>query len=294
MRGFRQSLAIGAAAVLSAAVLPAVGEAKTINVHPQGPAVNVIQRAVNKARPGDRIRVHHGVYRGSIDVKKRVAIFGARGERRPTIDARCNRSIAIDVLAPGVSLRRLRVVGAADAFSVSFIDIKRGRVDDLRMDNTCGRALYGVNVYQQGAIKITNNNATGFLDAGYYVGSIGTTGKGVLLIRHNKASGNNRGAIVEDSFDTDVDIRVQDNDFHDNTIEGEGIPSGIFVHNSDHALIERNETNDNGVYGIHVDPTSDDNVLNGNDSAGNGTADYFDEGNGNCGSGNSFPILACG
>ena len=202
---------------------------------------------------------------------------------RPTIDARCNRSIVVDVLAPGVSLQGLKVVGSADAFSISFIDIKRGRVDDIRMDNTCGQALYGVNVYQQGAIKITNSNATGFLDAGFYVGSIGTTGKGALIIRNNEASGNNRGAIVEDSFDTDVDIRVQDNDFHDNTIEGEGIPSGIFVHNSDHTLIERNKTDDNGVYGIHVDPQSDDNVFNENESSGNGTADYFDEGTGNCG-----------
>ena len=138
--------------------------------------------------------------------------------------------------------------------AVSFVDIPRGVVDDVRLDNTCGQALYGVNVYQQGAIKIVNSNATGYLDAGYYVGSIGTTNGAALIIRNNEASGNNRGAIVEDSFDNDVDIRVQDNDFHDNTIDGEGIPSGIFVHNSDHTLIERNKTNDNGVYGIHVGP----------------------------------------
>ena len=238
--------------------------------------------------------MHHGTYRGSLRVTKKVSIFGAKNENRPKIDARCNSSVAVDVLAPGVSLTRLKVVGSADAFSVSFIGIRRGVVDDVRMDNTCGQALYGVNVYQQGAIRIVNSNATGFLDAGYYVGSIGTTNDGALIIRHNEASGNNRGAIVEDSFDPDVDIRVQDNDFHDNTIEGEGIPSGIFVHNSDHTLIEGNRTEDNGVYGIHVDPNSDDNVLNGNESTGNGTDNYFDEGTGNCGSGNSFPIMACG
>jgi parallel beta-helix repeat protein len=294
VRGLRQSLTVAVLVAAGSGLFVSAATAKTIDVHPQGPAVNVIQHAVNKANPGDRIRVHQGRYRGSLEINKKVSIFGAGGERRPTIDARCNRSITVDVLAPGVSLQGLKVVGSADAFSISFIDIKRGRVDDVRMDNTCGQALYGVNVYQQGAIKITNSNATGFLDAGYYVGSIGTTGKSALIIRNNEASGNNRGAIVEDSFDTDVDIRVQDNDFHDNTIEGEGIPSGIFVHNSDHTLIERNKTDDNGVYGIHVDPDSDDNILNENDSSGNGTADYFDEGTGNCGIGNSFPIVACG
>jgi len=290
----RQSLA-GAALIAAATtfLFAASAEARTIDVHPRGPAINVIQRAIHRASPGDRIRVHAGRYRGSLRVNKKLSIFGARNEARPTIDAHCDSSIALDVLASGVSLEGLRVIGSADAFSVSFIDIRKGSVDDVRMDNTCGQALYGVNVYQQGAIKITNSDATGFLDAGYYVGSIGTTGNGALIIRHNEASGNNRGAIVEDSFDTDVDIRVQENNFNNNTIEGEGIPSGIFVHNSDHALIERNQTDDNGVYGIHVDPQSDDNVLNENESSGNGTADYFDEGTGNCGTGNSFSIPTC-
>ena len=164
------------------------------------------------------------------------------------------------------------MVGSADAFSVSFVDVKRGSVDDLRLDNTCGQALYGVNVYGQGAIKITDSNATGFLDAGYYVGSIATTGGGALTIRHNEASGNNRGAIVEDSSGPEVDIRVQDNVFDDNTIEGEGIPSGIFVHNSDRIADRAQRDRRNGVYGIHVDADSDDNVLNDNESSGNGTA----------------------
>lgn len=293
MRKLSRGLATAVVAAVVVSIPVATAEAKTIDVRPQGPAVNVIQKAVNKARPGDRIRVHHGHYRGSITIDTKLAIFGAAGENRPTIDARCNESVVVDVGASGVSLKYLKVIGSADAFSVSFIDIAKGTVDDLRLDNTCGQALYGVNVYGQGAIKITNSNATGFLDAGYYVGSIGTTGNGALLIRRNEASGNNRGAIVEDSFDTDVDIRVQDNDFHDNTIEGEGIPSGIFVRNSDHTLIERNSTRNNGVYGIHVDSESDNNVFNDNDSTDNGTADYFDEGTGNCGADNSFSIPGC-
>jgi parallel beta-helix repeat protein len=283
-----------AALITAALAAPAAAEAKTIDVHPQGPATNPLQRAINRAHPGDRIRVHHGRYRQAIHVDKRLEIFAAKDERRPVIDARCYDSIVVDVEANGVSLDGLKIQGSADAFTVNFINIARGRVNDLKLVNTCGQALYGVNVYGEGAIRITNNDARGYLDAGYYVGSINTTGGGTLLIRDNKASGNIRGAIVEDSFDKDVDIRVLGNDFHDNTIEGEGIPSGIFVHNSDHTMIANNRTDDNGVYGIHVDPQSDDNVIDDNHASGNGTANYFDEGAGNCGAGNSFPIPPCG
>lgn len=289
----RRSALLSALTFALLAALPAASPAKTINVHPQGPASNPLQKAINRADPGDRIRVHHGRYRKAIEVDKRLEIFAARDERRPVIDARCYDSIVVDVQANGVSLDGLKIQGSADAFTVNFINISRGKVNDLKLVNTCGQALYGVNVYGEGAIRITNNDARGYRDAGYYVGSIATTGNGSLAIANNTASGNNRGAIVEDSFDTDVDIRVIGNDFHDNTIEGEGIPSGIFVHNSDHALFANNRTDDNGVYGIHVDPQSDDNVIDDNQASGNGTANYFDEGTGNCGAGNSFPIPPC-
>jgi nitrous oxidase accessory protein NosD len=289
----RQSLTAGLLVAATALLVAPVAMAKTIDVRPRGPAVNVIQKAVNKAHPGDRIRVHRGTYRGGVTIDKKLSIFGAPGERRPKLDARCRDSVVVDVGAAGVALSGLKVVGSADAFSVSFVGVRRGSVDDLRLDNTCGQALYGVNVYGRGAIRITDSNATGFLDAGYYVGSIATTGRGSLTIRRNRASGNNRGAIVEDSFGPDVDIRVQDNVFDDNTIEGEGIPSGIFVRNSTGSLIERNETRRNGVYGIHVDAASGHNVFNDNESSGNGTAPFFDEGSGNCGSGNSFPLPTC-
>jgi parallel beta-helix repeat protein len=275
---------------LALLLAPAAG-AKTIDVHPRGPASHPLQRAINRADAGDRIRVHHGRYRESIAVTKRLEIFAARDERRPVIDARCLDSVVIDVQANGVALDGLKAVGSADAFTVNFVNVGFGRVNDMRLVNTCGRALYGVNVYGKGAIRITNNSARGYRDAGYYVGSIGSTGKRTLLIRGNRASGNNRGVIVEDS--AGVDIRVIDNVLNRNTIGGEGIPSGIFVHNSDRMLFSGNRTNDNGVYGIHVDATSDDNVLRDNRSAGNRTANYFDAGTGTCGSGNSFPLPAC-
>jgi parallel beta-helix repeat protein len=290
----RRQILLAALTIAALAAVPAAARAKTIDVHPQGPATNPLQRAIDRAAPGDRIRVHHGRYRKAIEVNKRLEIFAARNEKRPVIDARCYDSIVVDVQANGVSLDGLKIIGASDVFAVNFFGIDRGKVNDLRLVNTCGRAEYGVNVFDGGAIRITDSDARGFLDAGYYIGGIQSTGNGALVLANNTASGNNRGAIVEDSFDNDVDIRVLGNDFHDNTIEGEGIPSGIFVHNSDHTKIADNRTDDNGVYGIHVDPQSDDNVIDDNHAAGNGQENYFDEGTGNCGAGNSFPIPPCG
>jgi parallel beta-helix repeat protein len=280
-----------AALAILALLAPAAAAGRTIDVHPRGPASDPLQRAIDRADPGDRIRVHHGRYREAISVDKKLDIFAAAGEHRPVIDARCRSSIVVDVAANGVSLDGLKIVGSADAFTVNFINIGSGRVNDLRLVNTCGEALYGVNVYGRGAIRITGNDARGYRDAGYYVGSIGSTGKRTLLIRGNTASGNNRGVIVEDS--AGVDIRVIDNVLNRNTIGGEGIPSGIFVHNSDGMLFKGNTTRRNGVYGIHVDATSDDNVLRGNTARGNGTAEFLDEGTGTCGSANSFPLPTC-
>ena len=60
MRRLRQSLAAVLVVALCASAGAASAEAKTIDVRPQGPAVNVIQRAIHRASPGDRIRVHHG------------------------------------------------------------------------------------------------------------------------------------------------------------------------------------------------------------------------------------------
>jgi hypothetical protein len=279
-------------AILALALLAApAAVARTIDVHPRGPASNPLQRAINRADAGDRIRVHHGRYRESIVIDERLRLFAARDERRPVIDARCDSSIVVEVAANGVALEGLKVVGSADAFAVDFTNIATGRVEDTRLVNTCGRALYGVNVFGKGAIRIIGNDARGFLDAGYYVGSIGSTGKRALVIRNNTASANNRGAIVEDS--AGVDIRVIGNVLDGNTIDGEGIPSGIFVHNSDGMLFKGNRTRGNGVYGIHVDSESDDNAFRRNASSGNGTANYFDEGTGNCGSGNSFSLPPC-
>ena len=75
-------------------------------------------------------------------------------------------------------------------------------------------------------MQITNNRATGFTDAGIYVGGISSTPNGTLFVGDNDTSGNNKGIIVEDS--AGGDIALFSNEVHDNNIPGIGEQVGIF------------------------------------------------------------------
>jgi parallel beta-helix repeat protein len=288
----RRGLMAAAVAAVGAAIPSAAGAA-TINVHP-GP--NAIQKGINKADRGDTLRIHGGRYPETPRVTEHMTLKGVDG--RPVIDAKCDDDTTVDVISNGVTLRHLKVQGAAETgnpgYTVNFIGIDTGTVEDVDVKESCGghdAAQYGINLTNTGKIQVLDNRTHGgFQDAGIYVGSIGDTLGGALRVKANVSYGNERGIIIEDSFDEAVDMRVIDNTTHDNTLEGLGFPpTGIFVRNSDHGIYEGNVTDDNGDYGIHIDAQSDDNVFTDNSSHGNGISDLFNEGTGNCnGGGNDF------
>lgn len=284
----RRSAILVSLALPIALALPAAAPARTVDVHPGG-----LQRAIARADAGDTLRVHHGHYRGSLVIAKRLELIGAPGERRPLIDGRCRTRVTIQAAANGVRLRRLHVVGADESAGqlpseVDFSGLGTGAVTDSLLRDTCD-AEYGVNVFDSGRIRVLRNTARGFSDAGIYVGRITGTLGGVLLVRGNESFHNNRGFILEDSAGGDV--RVVANRFHDNTSSGEGPPSGIFVRNSDRALFRENAVFGNSRFGINLDANSDRNRFFGNRIHGNPVA-VNDLGSGNCGSGNrpgAFP-----
>jgi parallel beta-helix repeat protein len=286
----RLMLALALAVVLGMVAVSAAS-ARTIEVRPTGP--NALQRGLNRAEDGDRIRVHPGTY-SPVIVGKRVEIFGIKGPR-PTVDGNCNTLRTIDIASNGVTLRHLEVTGAAEGFGaypseVNFIGIRTGRAIDLRMPNTCD-AEYGVNVFDSGRIVVAHNRASGFSDAGIYIGGINDTSAGTLEVRDNVAVHNNRGIIIEDS--SGVDIDVLDNVVAENRKPGEGERDGIFIRDSDRILIRGNEAIDNGKYGIAIDNVSDRNRLFDNTASGSGRSDFIDLGSANCGARNSFPIDPC-
>jgi parallel beta-helix repeat protein len=273
------------------------GEPRKLHVRP-GPGA--IQRAIDRARPGDILLVHRGRYRESPIVSKPLTIRGV-GPRRPVIDGGCEGLSTIDVRANRVTLRRLKVIGAAadpggapfTGFEVDIVFKRNVEVRKLVLRDTCGDADYGINVYGGGRIVLAGNRATGFFDAGIYVGSISD---GPILVENNRTPGNNRGILIEESAPGTVVVRG--NTSNGNSLAGESAtPTGIALADADGIVVRANVTRGNGDYGIHLSEHlgsgSDDNRLFDNVASGNGVSDFQNDGNGNCGSGNSFSIPPC-
>jgi parallel beta-helix repeat protein len=217
---------------------------------------------------------------------------------RPVIDGGCDTRITVSIVSSGVTLRRLKVIGANEGFGpypaeVDFNQVNTGRARGLVVRDTCD-AQYGINVFDTGPVQVFNNQARGgFSDAGIYVGGIQNTLGGALRVRDNVSYGSERGAIIE-QIEAGADVRVTANRLFGNTLTGLGNPrSGLFLHFAQDVLVFGNHVTGNGVYGIHIDPGSNFNRLFNNRVSGNPT-NFQDEGAGNCGSGNQgFSISSC-
>ena len=256
------------------------------------PKPGAIADAIAAVAPGGTVRIKKGHYRESLLIEKPVKLIAA-GKGRPTIDGRCEFPAAVSVRSGGVTLKGLKIVGGREFASVDFAGVPNGRANDLRVRNTC-EAEYGINVFSTGAVDVTNNRATGFEDAGIYVGGITSTPNGTLFVGDNVTYGNNKGVIVEDS--SGGDIAVFSNEIRDNNLAGVGEHAGIFVNRSDGVRISTNRVQRNGSVGLLLTADSDNNLVTGNVITDNPT-DVRNEGAGNCGSGNTFatggPLSPC-
>jgi nitrous oxidase accessory protein NosD len=290
-------LLVALVAGVAGSAQPTGGATRTFHVRP-GPGA--IQRAIDRAHAGDVLLVHPGHYRESPVVSKPLTIRGV-GPRRPVIDGRCEGLSTIEVQANRVTLRRLKVVGAAadpggapfTGFEIDIVFKRNVQVRNSVLRDTCGDADYGINVYGGARIVLAGNRATGFSDAGIYVGSILDA---PILVENNITPGNNRGILIEESDPGTVIVRG--NRSNGNSLEGESpTPTGIALADADGIVVRGNITRGNSDYGIHLSEHlgsgSDDNRLFDNISSGNGVSEFQDDGSGNCGSGNSFSIPPC-
>ena len=292
----RALLALALAGAASAA--PAQGATITVS-----PGPNAIQAAVDRADRGDRLLIRAGTYREDVTVDKRLRIIGEEG-KRPLINGRCRSDTTIDVTANGVKLRHLKMKGARSGpgfgYTVNVVGVSSVILQGLVLKESCdgSRAYYGVNVFDTGALEIRGSTAAGgYADAGIYVGGIGDLGSHRLLVRNNEVFGNNVGILIEDSVPA-ANISVFANRAHGNDAPGlTDRQAGILVRRSDGGRYVGNRVHRNGDYGIHLlddfGNSSDENVLRRNRARRNGGRNFLDQGVGNCGSGNSFPITRC-
>jgi nitrous oxidase accessory protein NosD len=240
------------------------------------PGPNAINDALAIANPGDTLNIHTGTYTERARITTKSLTLRAAGDGPVTVDAGCARGYTIDVAASGVTLRGLRVIGSAGLIpiEVNFSHVATGRIIDSTVEDTCGNAEYGVNVFQAGSIQIVRVTATGFADAGIYIGAITDTPNGPLLVSNNESFGNERGIIVENSAGGEILVRW--NNTHDN------FTTGIWITNSNGVHIQKNTVTDNNTAGIDLDGLSNDNLIRRNVSQGH-TFDLANEGGvGNC------------
>jgi hypothetical protein len=288
-RCFLTVLALGAALAVVPSGSAGAGPSDVIEVFP-GP--NAINNALNVAQAGDTLNIHAGTYSERVNVDVQGVTLRSAGDGEVTVDGSCSAATTVDVLAERVTIRGLRVIGAglgAVPIAIDFSGRDSGRVISSVVEDTCGDAWYGINVYQGGSIKIIGNVASGFDDAGIYVGDISSTPFGPLVIRGNESFGNNKGVIVQDSGG--ADIQVSENSIHDNLV------TGIWVNLADGIEVFKNTLNANGNTGIEVDEFSDGNMIRRNRALGH-TFDLFDGGGtGNCWAENvyvtSFGDISC-
>ncbi len=269
--------AVGVSLVLGSLATPAAAGSRRdkINVFP---GKGALQRGLNRAGPGDVVRVHKGRYGGPLVIDEPITVKGVGG--KVVIDGKCQTQVVVDVQSDDVTLRGLTVQGAQSApgafsteINVNFVGDFLGR--ELVVRDSCD-ALYGINMYQTGTgVVVLDSVGHGFSDTAFYVGDIH---QGSVLVQNNKSSNNLYGYIVENTDPGTVTL-VGNQALDNRTADP---PKGIFIHNSDGAVITDNVIRDSGKYGIHADATSESNQILNNVISGSGSLDGFDEGAGNC------------
>lgn len=287
-------LTLCASAVLLLGFVPGARAGTTTQVFP-GP--NAIQNAVNAATAGDTLLIHAGTYSEDVSIggTKTNLTLKAFGDGVVYVDGGCGSFTTIDVNAGGVTIDGLRIRGGA-YYETDFTGVAGGTVTGSVLRDTC-TALYGVNVFgTSGTMTVSGNLATGFSDAGIYIGGI-TNIAATVSVSGNYTLGNNRGIIIEDIVPL-ANVTVTGNLTRINRIPGESATNaGIFLHFADGVTVDGNTVRRNDDRGIELDANSNGNIVT-NNTISNNVFDLSNLGSGNCFSGNTYttsngPLPSC-
>jgi len=175
----------------------------------------LIQAAVDRARPGDTIEVMPGIYKEEVKIDlDNITIRGITHEtlpgdttgsvRRPVLDG--DKKLSDGVLATGSNF----VIENFDirdyiANGVVAQHARNVMFRDLRIDST---GLYGVYPVSCTGVRIERCVATGIADAAMYVGQSRD-----IVVRDSEAYNNVTGIEIENS----INAVVENNYVHDNT-----------------------------------------------------------------------------
>lgn len=269
---FRRLRRIAVLCVLFLAV-SASGRAATIHVRPE---VGTLQAALDAADSGDTIRVHAGTYSGTIQVTKSLRIVGD-GAADVMIDGGCGAETALEILADNVVLKGVTVTGGT-LYALDMDDRDRIAILESTFLQSCGSEEYGVNVFHSTRVRVIRNQASGYEDAGIYIG--GTDPDAHVIVAKNTCSNNYRGITVEDVQAGGENVIIDSNRTFNN------VSAGIIPEASDGVRILHNIVRNNLDVGILLDD-SDDNRIIGNKVSGS-VADLVDHGVSNCWKQNTY------
>jgi len=163
------AVGIGVAGVLA---FPSISTAKTIDVF-DGQS---IQRALNRAHSGDTIKVHHGVFRQSAEIKKDdLTLKGAGAQpkhgtviRPPKHTKRCEGGAGFCIFSRtnGTHIKGFVLRGFRDFGANAVLARKTVFLHDKFVNN----GEYGVAAFASRRTKFLHNKASGSGEAGFYIG----------------------------------------------------------------------------------------------------------------------------
>jgi parallel beta-helix repeat protein len=256
MRRSIRHLAVAAALAAGLGSGAASAAASPYTVIEVFPGPNAIANALAGAVAGDTLNIHAGTYNEHFSVTKASITLQSAGDGLVTVDGKCQASWTIQALANRIQITSLTVIGGSFG-EITFSGVSGGKVSGSTVNDTCGGAEYGINVFDSSTLKVLGNSASGFGDAGIYIGAL--TG-GSTTIRSNDSFGNNRGIIVENT--SSAGVLVVANQTHDNDT------TGIWVTNTSGISVRGNQVTDNSFTGIQTDSLSGGNLITRNTVSG--------------------------
>jgi len=151
-----QWLAVAAVSVsLATVVSPLMAAVITVGMPADGETLDSIQEALDKASPGDTVRVYPRIYKGNIHIRTSNVIVEGIG--RPTIQGE-DTGNAVTLEANNVTLKGFLIRGGGrdllkDDAGIKFVKVKECLVTENRLEDN----LYGMYLQQSEKCVITHN-----------------------------------------------------------------------------------------------------------------------------------------
>lgn len=194
MRPWRTAIAI--AATLLAGVVSAAAGAATIEVAADGDS---LARAVASASPGDVLHLAAGTHGGAVVIDKPLTIEGDSADT--TVVKGNGQGSVFRVLAPGVTIRGLRITGSGtDSSGIDAgVYVEQGADDPVIEHNWLDHNLFGVTLHGPLRARVIDNRITGRNDIW-----LNNRGNGIhawnnsgALIARNEVSGGRDGIFIQ-------------------------------------------------------------------------------------------------